>query len=500
MRDAITAAREGDKDRARTLFEEIVERDDKNEKAWFWLASLAEEDETRIIYLNNVLAINPANERAQSILTSLETRQKKAAKSALDEEVIPGVSRRVVIYGGAGLAILVVLICAALAVIISNNNRIAQEQASTAAALQATIDAREQEAATAAAAATQAAILADFTPTPLGATLPPSWTPPPSATSSILATATPLATAIGSGMFQGKLLVAEGNDTTGTGFVPLVEIPLDGLPPRQFFNERAANPNLSPLGDMMVYTRYSAGTGEQGLELAWTDGSRSAQLLSTLLGGRILQKQDDGSFSPDNTVLAFSAREPGSVNSDIYVIPLQALTSPPQPDGADGETTAAQALQRLTNGRASNTAPSWGDSSRLLFVEDSTATGGGVDIKIITTTGQITALTTDGNAMIEGNPDLSPDGQLVAFQAHSPANPENNNIYIVAAGGGMALLIVDSPGNDVRPRWSPDGRFLVYSSNRGGSNYEVYIVDVSTYANYQVTFNTLYSMANQWVP
>jgi len=59
LRDAITAAREGDKERARILFEEIVAEDPQNEKAWFWLASVAETDEERRVYLGNVVQINP---------------------------------------------------------------------------------------------------------------------------------------------------------------------------------------------------------------------------------------------------------------------------------------------------------------------------------------------------------------------------------------------------------------------------------------------------------
>ena len=72
LRDAITAAREGDKARARLLLEEIVEQDDQNEKAWYWLASVAETDEDRILYLNNVIAINPNNDRARSVLHQIE--------------------------------------------------------------------------------------------------------------------------------------------------------------------------------------------------------------------------------------------------------------------------------------------------------------------------------------------------------------------------------------------------------------------------------------------
>ena len=35
--------------------------------------------------------------------------------------------------------------------------------------------------------------------------------------------------------------------------------------------------------------------------------------------------------------------------------------------------------------------------------------------------------------------------------------------------------LTDSPKQDIRPRWSPDGRRIAFTSNRDG-NYEIYVV------------------------
>src|SRR5690606_38117347 len=96
MREGIEAARAGDKATARDRFEQVTELDENNEKAWFWLASVVESDEEKRVCLNNVLVINPDNERAQQILDRLN-REK-----AMEEEVIPGIPRRqlMMIAGG----------------------------------------------------------------------------------------------------------------------------------------------------------------------------------------------------------------------------------------------------------------------------------------------------------------------------------------------------------------------------------------------------------------
>ena len=89
---------------------------------------------------------------------------------------------------------------------------------------------------------------------------------------------------------------------------------------------------------------------------------------------------------------------------------------------------------------------------------------------------------------------------MVAFEATTADAPDDPDIYLVPVSGGTPIVVVDTPFADVRPRWSPDGRYLVYSSNRSGGSWEIYIVEVATYANYQVTVDNLYDMANDWAP
>jgi twitching motility two-component system response regulator PilG len=58
----IKAAQEGN--RARQLLFQVTEADSQNENAWLWLASISEYPEELLVFLNNILTINPYNERA----------------------------------------------------------------------------------------------------------------------------------------------------------------------------------------------------------------------------------------------------------------------------------------------------------------------------------------------------------------------------------------------------------------------------------------------------
>ncbi|MGI9056067.1 MAG: response regulator [Pyrinomonadaceae bacterium] len=64
LRAGIKAAQRGDRAEARQMLMRVTEAEPHNESAWLWLASISEYPEELLIFLNNVLDINPENERA----------------------------------------------------------------------------------------------------------------------------------------------------------------------------------------------------------------------------------------------------------------------------------------------------------------------------------------------------------------------------------------------------------------------------------------------------
>ncbi|MEP6572556.1 MAG: S9 family peptidase [Gemmatimonadota bacterium] len=67
------------------------------------------------------------------------------------------------------------------------------------------------------------------------------------------------------------------------------------------------------------------------------------------------------------------------------------------------------------------------------------------------------------------DPQLSPDGQLVAF-TESTASLEDNRsaskVWLVQVGSGDSWQATSGPGSDRAPRWSPDGKTLMFISTR----------------------------------
>jgi TolB protein len=81
----------------------------------------------------------------------------------------------------------------------------------------------------------------------------------------------------------------------------------------------------------------------------------------------------------------------------------------------------------------------------------------------------IQQMTTEGYAV---SPSWSPNGQFLAFswiRHYGPGAPGGQDIYIMdIASRQFVQLTHDSRVNDF-PSWSPDGRHLVFQSNRSGS-------------------------------
>jgi Tol biopolymer transport system component len=71
------------------------------------------------------------------------------------------------------------------------------------------------------------------------------------------------------------------------------------------------------------------------------------------------------------------------------------------------------------------------------------------------------------------NPFLSPDGRWVAFAypRESPwtASSKKADIYALAIDGSREIAIVTHPADDNLLGWTPDGRAVLFSSDRSGS-------------------------------
>lgn len=74
LKEGIEAVKRGQRVLGRKLLLKVVSSDDQNEQGWFWLSMAVDKPEDKIVALENVLTINPANPTAQANLNWLKNR------------------------------------------------------------------------------------------------------------------------------------------------------------------------------------------------------------------------------------------------------------------------------------------------------------------------------------------------------------------------------------------------------------------------------------------
>ncbi len=205
------------------------------------------------------------------------------------------------------------------------------------------------------------------------------------------------------------------------------------------FPGREGNATISPDGQTIVYGRMV--NGQWDLFRQRVGGSTVVNLTNHP------QSDGDPAFSPKGDKIAlYSARDGGG----LYVM----------------EETGEN-LRRLTDeGRD----PDWSPDGREIIY--STLLGGNVFHRN-TIGGQLWAVNveTGQKRHIPAGPDAveprwSPNGHRIAFWGLRGG--AQRDIWTIPAAGGEPVEITNDTNEDGHVVWSPDGRFLYYSSNRNG--------------------------------
>lgn len=505
LREGIAAARAGNKAAARQKFEEVIEHDENNEKAWLWLASLVETDEEKRVCLGNVLFINPDNEKARQLMERLDVR-KRAQEEA--EEVIPGVSRRqFTLIVGVGILAIAAIVILFGAIIASNNARQAAEAAAhteIAGAQTATVAA----ALAAAQAATETAVAERGTPTPtLRPDLPPTWTPEIAVTAATEIPALPFPPP----RVQGSLVVWGGRDRLSVGALPLLLFPVGGEGAFTRIGEQMGrDARFAGNSQRVVYSRYLTTTFSFNLEAVNTNGTQP-QLLQ--FNAPVIESTQPDYCRNANRVAFISSPAEGPTGGNF-----QLTEPPPQVYIHDFDNNKTV---RLTNDTVSYASPAFSPDCSLLAVirDDENSASPGPDIIIVTLNSinwsvlpqrppaegetltpetfavigienrVVNQLTSDLAGSIESTPRWTADGLQIVYAAAPGTNPRASDIYMVnAQGASTPRILVRSEFDDRNPVISPDGRYLAFASNRAATGaYNVFVIDLEDGTVWQLT-------------
>lgn len=191
------------------------------------------------------------------------------------------------------------------------------------------------------------------------------------------------------------------------------------------------------------------------------------------------------SFSPDGNQLAFSWEGEEGGYFHVYV-----------------KQIGNETLRKLTGHSAAGSAeisPVWSPDSRFIAFIKKTEEGYGVSV--IPSLGGVERKITEPIFAQSGSLDWSPDGEWIVVDGNRPDN-ETYSLYLVLLKTGEVRKLTSPPNGsfgDRSPKFSPDGKTLVFKRGSGIDPADIYLISVAGGEPKRLTFDNAPTFQTLWM-
>lgn len=264
------------------------------------------------------------------------------------------------------------------------------------------------------------------------------------------------------GIFTSKFLFVN----TSTGKKEIYICDFDGYNIKKVTSDNsiALFPRWSPKGDGFAFTSYR----EEGNKLYYMN--LASGTINRISGNK---EGISASWTSDGKSLDLVMRE--NRNADIYNV---------DPDG--------KIIEKLTRHWGDDISPSRSpDGKKIVFVSDRSGAPQ-VYIKDLITESE-ERITFDFKEC------ASPVWSVLNKIAFVAIGEGIHDIYTMNPDGSGLKKLTEGSGNNEEPCWSPDGRYIVFSSSRSGG-YHLYLMNANGYNQRRITYFKGEETAPSWSP
>ena len=192
--------------------------------------------------------------------------------------------------------------------------------------------------------------------------------------------------------------------------------------------------------------------------------------------GDVLIESLTGTAGPFMSKIAFVGKK-GNKNSKIYISDF------------DGKNIVA-----ISKNNSINISPAWSpDGTKLTYTSFRTGVPEIYQYNLLT---QKTVQMTSGFGNSSGSC-WSSDGETIAFS--SSQQNSQTHIYTMNAYGGNKQLLIYSSEIEVEPSYSPDGKYIAFTSNRFGKPM-IFLKNLKTNNDMRLTYAGWYNASASWGP